>query len=96
MTVKFSAPTGGFPGASAWAFFGSLGLVSAGIILFSWAGEVYALQDGASNGRSQHPLNVGDSSATHEPRKAAVTVRDGMQDEEELQRLWAGQETYAD
>ena len=33
--------SGGFSGASAWAFFGSLGLVAAGILMFfgSWRGQ---------------------------------------------------------
>ena len=81
--------TGGFSGASAWAFFGSLSLVAAGIIMFSAAGEVNAAPAPAIGlmpvGHTEADDADMDRHNSKGTRNGDVLERGG-----ELQQLWAG------
>lgn len=91
---------GGFSGASALIFFGSLGLVAAGISLFSCAGEVYAAPAPAAAAMPPQDAETASASSDNRARKSHeahgsskfcsidLSDRGG-----ELQRLWAGPET---
>lgn len=66
--------------------------MSAGLILFSWAGEVYAVPGVADSASQSDDIehNSGDSSSA--PRKGGGGALPPGGHEEELQRLWVGHE----
>jgi hypothetical protein len=80
---------GGFSGTSAWVFFGSLGLVAAGIVMFSAAGEVNAAPAPATG-----LTHAGDAEAEGddfgEHTRNGTRNMDVLERGGELTRLWAG------
>jgi Solute carrier family 35 len=80
---------GGFSGTSAWVFFGSLGTVAAGIVMFSAAGEVNAAPAPATG-----LTHAGDAEADgddfSEQSINGSRNMDALERGGELTRLWAG------
>jgi solute carrier family 35 protein F1/2 len=80
---------GGFSGTSAWVFFGSLGMVAAGIVTFSAAGEVNAAPAPATG-----LTHAGDAEADgddfSEQSINGSRNMDALERGGELTRLWAG------